>query len=589
MAIALTTDDIGAPSLIKPQPWSPHSIVVFGDSLSDSHGDDFRDKSNALSTYNLLKTLRGDVKEAGSEEPPINLSDFFSRGSNIRNIRAHFELYQQELKAERREKGFIGKILNRIQSAFIDRLEEVIISLLQKLDDTDKVQDEAWIATFINCSKVITKIKNIANDFSLDTVAMIMSRLEDKLSTLFALVKDDLDVNVADFAESALINVTSQFSDVIPLVPDDQYYETGKWIAKNDIGLVWPEILVKMMSFPNKSRVKLDNRAMAGSWILCAEGKLGRPDSLLKTIEGLSNAATILFQGSLVPPCEGLIVQSYLDERRVKIPQGESTKNLFDPNTLTIFFNGGNDFLNNWNNPDDIAQEHSHDIWSVLNAGAKRVIVIILPDISTTPRFKNSPERLTISNNWLNYNKSLRSRLELLREEFSEDSPYRLMTVDAQEIFQKLQQEPGWDHDNPILDVPISGVDDSDDTAETQRSELIKKKKDEAQEQNNVINAELYNNVALEDTWLTKGLRATPETDTKKIRFYSDSVHPSYEAHLAIARLLCDKMSADFNIPCSPANYLSTLDTPNDAEVSFTARILQDEIKNSPDSLKDEL
>ncbi len=44
-----------------------------------------------------------------------------------------------------------------------------------------------------------------------------------------------------------------------------------------------------------------------------------------------------------------------------------------------------------------------------------------------------------------------------------------------------------------------------------------------------------------------------------KIPFFADSVHPSSDAHYAIARHVCGIMPTTFHIPCNPDNYRTEL------------------------------
>ena len=181
----------------------------------------------------------------------------------------------------------------------------------------------------------------------------------------------------------------------------------------------------------------------------------------------------------------------------------------------------------------------------MLSAGARRVAVVLLPDISDTPRFhpdrskpKNAEAR-HLSSLIQRYNTSLRFRLNLLREEFNGDHGYQVMTIDGYKLFRDLQKQPKWDLENPILDIAIPGV-----TPETVARAEPKVKGD------NFVDLELRKNHGFDDAWYLMGMNS-PQLGNK-VPFFADTVHPSAEAHLAIAKWACEVMQDTFNVPCFP-------------------------------------
>ncbi|MGO0306008.1 SGNH/GDSL hydrolase family protein [Endozoicomonas acroporae] len=547
--------NISSPVVIKPEPWSPHTLLVFGDSLSDSHGDDFHTPDSALSTFNLLKTLRGDFNPM-VEEPPIDLSQFFSRASSIRNIKQTFALYRIELQAEKREQSFIRRLMTGLEEHAVNQLESLLTNILAGLEYMEQKLDSPLLGAVQRTTRFLRTIQHSYIARQMPSIKSISRLLANKTEALGEIIRSDLFSMIPAMAEETLLSTTSQFADQIPLLPDSQHYEEGKWTTGREMDLMWPEVLVRMMSYPNQHKVNLDNRAMAGSWILCAESKLGRPGAFLSSVEGVMDAVVTLFQGSLIPPCEGLIVQSYLNERNGKVGKDTSSP-LILPDTLVVFFNGGNDFLNNWQEPDDIAQEQAQDIYNVLQAGAQRVIVFSLPDITSTPRFLNAPERQELHEKWRVYNASLSMRINLLRKAFPQHSGYRVMKIDGEEVFEVLRQDPQWDFVHPILNIPIPGIDD-DGEVELDRRALIAQKRKEAEQQRNIITRELLNNAAFDDSWHPVRNHLS-QIAPGKTAFYSDSVHPSAEAHYAIAEQVCQILEDRFNIPCDTSNYPEAL------------------------------
>ncbi|WP_299726240.1 SGNH/GDSL hydrolase family protein [uncultured Endozoicomonas sp.] len=549
--------NISNPVIVKPERWQPKTLLIFGDSLSDSNGDDFHSSEDAPSTFNLLRSLKGDINPQ-TGEPPVDLSQFFSRASSIRNIEATFDLYRTELQAEKRERSFLRRLMTGLEERVINKLEDLITSLVDSLKSIEDRVDNHLLGLIEHTHYFIRKIEHSYLAQLITPIKTITKLLGNKLQALSELVKDDLVSEIPELAEDTLLATTRRFAGQIPLVPDSQHYEKGKWTTGKAMDLMWPEVLVKMMSFPEENKVQLDNRAMAGSWILCTESKLGRPGAFLRSVGGMLDAVVTAFQGSLLPPCEGLIVQSYLNERRnavaeTGVAEVDIPLRLMPQDALVIFFNGGNDFLNNWDDPDDIAQEQAQDIYNVLQAGAQRVIVFLLPDITAAPRFLNSPMRSELHEKWLKYNASLSMRINLLREAFPENHGYRVMKIDGEEVFSTLRKDPQWDFVHPILDIPIPGMDDAE-AVEIERNAFITEKRREAEEQKNFVSQELLNNAAFDDNWQPTGERFSQVTPLKTA-FYSDSVHPSAEAHYAIAEETCVMISERFNIPCDTGNY----------------------------------
>ncbi|WP_066017047.1 SGNH/GDSL hydrolase family protein [Endozoicomonas atrinae] len=543
--------DISDPILMKAEPWMPNTLLVFGDSLSDSHGDDFHSPSSALSTFNLLKTLRGDFNLL-LDEPPIDLSQFFSRASSIRNIEQTFELYRVELQAEKREQSFIRRLMTGLEERAVNQLEALLTNILVSLKFMEERVDSHLLVAVKRTARFLRKIEHSTVARLMPSIKSISRLLANKTEALGEIINADLVSMMPAVAEDTLLSTTSRFAEQIPLLPDSQHYEKGKWTTGRDMDLMWPEVLVRMMSYSKQHKVNLDNRAMAGSWILCAEGKLGRPGAFLSSVEGIMDAAVTLFQGSLIPPCEGLIVQSYLSQRRGKVDK-HTPDPLIAPDTLVVFFNGGNDFLNNWHDPDDIAQEQAQDIYNVLQAGAQRVIVFILPDITAAPRFLNSPERQELHEKWRVYSASLSMRINLLRETFPQHSGYRVMKIDGEEVFGTLRKDPQWDFEHPILNIPIPGMDDAEEVEKERQARIVEKRK-EAEQQHNIVAQELLSNAAFDDSW--QPIRDHfSQVIPGKTAFYSDSVHPSAEAHYAIAEQTCQILKERFNIPCDTSNY----------------------------------
>ncbi|CAM3790048.1 SGNH/GDSL hydrolase family protein [Parendozoicomonas haliclonae] len=543
--------NISAPVMAEAPPWQPSKIVMFGDSLSDSHGDSFRPPDLAYSTFNLLRTLRGELVTLpdGQVRRPMELDTLIGHRSTIANIRANFDLLAKEVRQEGLERRYLGRLLSNFEAVALNLLGDLVTGVLQALDRAEDRIDEGVLPLLKRAQ--IWLDQWVPRAGANTVTGKLLVSLEKKLIYVANFIERDFSDAVLDFGDDRLIEITSRFKDAIPLIPNPDYYVQGKWTA-GAMGKVWVEYLHRMMSF-GSHQVALDNRAMAGSWTLCASDKMEALHIIDDLTSGMMAGATLFFQGSMIPPCEGLVVQSYLNERRNIFLQAHGrTPNFGEPiiesDTLVVFFNSANDFLNKWSDPDDVAQEMARDIWMTLDAGAQRVAVVLLPDISDTPRFHpdrsqgKSAEALAISSLIQRYNTSLRMRLNLLREEFHGANGYQVVTIDGDRMFKLLQADPRWDLERPILDIAVPGVD----VVSTEGAPVG----------NNFINTELKKNQGFRDTF---GIRGANVIAPGNVPFFADTVHPSADAHYAIAVAACRTMSEDFNIPCNPDNYTEAM------------------------------
>ncbi|WP_062260729.1 SGNH/GDSL hydrolase family protein [Endozoicomonas arenosclerae] len=549
-SFAIDKSDIGSPEQVEPEIWQPDVVALFSDSLSDSHGDSFLKPERAYSTYNLLRTLNGDMvkDDNGSEVRPMNLSEIISKRASINNIHINLELMSREIYRESQEKDAPGRFFGELKADGLKAIGEAITGVLGWLDKLEERFDKAILWTLEQASgKVDSWMRKVKKNGIAWTA---LRSLKKQIYFLTGIIEQDLEDLLLDFSENQLLEITGQLKDMIPLVPDPEYYITGKWTAGVELDKVWAEYVIRMMSTTEK-QVKLDNRAMAGSWTLCASSKVEHMETLKKTAAGLKEGFVMLFQGSLIPPCEGLIVRSYLNQKREIFKKDHQRKpklkdDLIPDNTLVVFFNGANDFLNMWADPDDVSQEHINDIFNILLSGARRVVVVLLPDIGRTPRFNGTDEGRQVTSLITKYNDSMEQRLQLLRARFNGEGGYQVTTIHADRIFDVLLAQEHWDTVNPLLDVEVPGVD---------KKEEVRK---EAEATRNFVVQELVDNHAFDDNWKLKGRSRQEATSKKvvdkKVAFFADSVHPSAEAHYAIAKMACEMMS-EKGLYCDPANY----------------------------------
>ncbi len=530
-------------------------ILLFGDSLSDGNGDNAVSSDSAHSTYNLLRTLAG-VEVDG--KPPMNISKVISRRSTIETIRLNLEGLEYELKAERKDaKSWARKGMLLWEQAQLELFGGMLVKALEMIDKLEGAGDQVLVS-------LLTPIKDFLEERLQHTgengnTRPVIATLLYHVNLGIKFAEADFSDMVLDACEEELTDITTKFGTMIPLIPDKNHYVEGKWIAGNrDMDQTWVEHLGKMMSTPDH-QVTVENRAMAGSWTLCAANKIGHLSTLTDTATNPKELIKLLFQGSLVPPCQGLIVRSCLKERRAAYKEQTQQEPdldtpIFDPKTLVIFFNSANDFLNQWQDPEQVAQEMANDVRHILRAGAQQVVVVLLPDIASTPRYQsegmqNSGEAAEISKLVTEYNNELEERVAQLRKDFNAADVGTagsrcLITIKAQDMFDAVLNSPDWDTTHPILDIPIPGMGNDPDT---KREDLLATTPDE-----NIINRQLYENRAFTDNWSVKG--ASGHIDSAKKPYYSDTVHPSPAGHRDIAERVCQMVLAH-GIHCSQDNF----------------------------------
>ena len=197
--------NINSPVLMKPEPWSPHTLLVFGDSLSDSHGDDFHKPNSALSTFNLLKTLRGDFDPL-VEQPPIDLSQFFSRASSIRNIKQTFELYRVELQAEKREQSFIRRLMTGLEEHAVNQLEALLTNILVSLQLAEHRLDSHLLVAVKRTTRFLRRIQHSDIARQMPSIKRISRLLANKTKALGEIINADLFSMMPAMAEETLLS-----------------------------------------------------------------------------------------------------------------------------------------------------------------------------------------------------------------------------------------------------------------------------------------------------------------------------------------------------------------------------------------------
>ncbi|MGY0216950.1 hypothetical protein ACWJJH_06125 [Endozoicomonadaceae bacterium StTr2] len=564
-------------------------VVVFSDSMSDSNGDDYFDSKTALSTYNLLRTLRGDKVEVDHHmRRPLDLGDLLSTRMTTDSLKAGLQRFRREMESEREEMtSCLAKLKNHLQEFGVGALTTLVIETLSFFDDIQHIASPAILGPLEKLSRHLAEKAGETQD---KEHQQELKALNQKIKLMMHLAKTDFSHNLLEAGEEALVAISSKFGEMIPDIPS-KAYEVGKWTAGREYDLLWPQALVKMMTIPGKNPaehpVMLRNMSMAGSWVLSTSNKLDEFDDLLETADGFEETVTMLFQGSLIPPCLEQIVNSFLSQQRIAFNSThdrfpKEKEHYLSKKQGFVVFHGCNDFLNNWNDPHQVARELAYEVEDLMVAGAWTIIVVLLPDISVTPRYLATTMReegQSIKEKIQIFNASLSKRISDLRTEYDyessglDESKPCLIAIDAQPIFEQLREEEDIDPLHPLLKVAIPGMDKATAgdagkaQAEQERIDAIRKRElDEAKEQGNWVKARLLQNKAYADYWIIEGAESD-DVEPGKVALFADTVHLSAEGHDRLARKMCKMAREKHGFSCDSDNY-----PPFQAMADCTAR-----------------
>ena len=191
---------------------------------------------------------------------------------------------------------------------------------------------------------------------------------------------------------------------LVPLLPGKPY-----WNSRFSNGRVWNEYLAKMISIP-KNDVNLNtNVAFGGGWAATYDYQL----TVWNLIRHPIGTIKTLIVGKLIPPSLGLTVQGYLLQH-----------SQLDSQTVYFVFSGSNDYLNvlffedNYdttimsNYVDNVIAGISSAVLKLENAGAKRFVIMGIPDLGLTPRFVNTTDREVLNAAVEQHNQRLAARIE---------------------------------------------------------------------------------------------------------------------------------------------------------------------------------
>lgn len=258
---------------------------------------------------------------------------------------------------------------------------------------------------------------------------------------------------VQEFFDIELAPILASMIGVIKKVPS--FPEAPYWEHHFADGYVWNEQLALSIGLNLKDEEQYYNNAFGGSWAATYDHQLTTWNLIRHPIWSLEN----LVEGKLIPPSLGLEISGYLMKFGVA-----------SPDKVYFLFGGGNDYLNMLNfednyNPaymndyvDYIVEGVTYSTERLVNAGAKQVVVLGIPDIGSTPRFNQTSDSEILRTASTLHNKRLAIAVEKLKREYPD---VKFSFVDIQKILAGLlvkAKEYGITNTvDACIDVPLPG------------------------------------------------------------------------------------------------------------------------------------
>jgi phospholipase/lecithinase/hemolysin len=247
------------------------------------------------------------------------------------------------------------------------------------------------------------------------------------LDSGIAVVTEFFDKELAPYIANLVSKVRS-----VPILPGQPY-----WNSRFSNGRVWNEYLAEMISIPQDDEDVYLNRAFGGSWTATYDYQLSVWNLIRHPIGTIKN----LIVGKLVPPSLGLTVQAYLMEH----------KKLSDE-TLFFIFSGSNDYINvlffeaNYDTAvmstyvDNVLSGMGSSVTKLMNAGARRFVIMGLPHLGDTPKLINKASDREVLNAAVDvHNERLKNRIQEWKQLYPDAD---FMFIDISEYLQRALNSP---------------------------------------------------------------------------------------------------------------------------------------------------
>jgi len=118
----------------------------------------------------------------------------------------------------------------------------------------------------------------------------------------------------------------------------------------------------------------------------------------------------------------------------------ERASNYRPENTLFLMFAGSNDFINYGRTPEAANQAMQDSLAALITAGAKRVMVVNLPDVSRTPAFLQRSDTAYVAGQVKVYNALLQRTVQALQNQYG--AALQIELFDTHALFDDLLSHP---------------------------------------------------------------------------------------------------------------------------------------------------
>nr|WP_232505635.1 SGNH/GDSL hydrolase family protein [Legionella clemsonensis] len=217
----------------------------------------------------------------------------------------------------------------------------------------------------------------------------------------------------------------------VPILPGEPY-----WQNHFSNGRVWNEYLASMIGIDREDAHFYDNQAFGGSWAVTYDYQVTTWNLIRHPLGTLKT----LIVGKLIPPSLGLTVQAYL-----------MMKSSLDEDAVYFVLTGANDYLNvlffedNYNPAvmnsyiDNVIDGLGTGVRKLIQAGARHVVIMGLPNIGETPKFVHTTDKPVLTAAMQQHNERLQKRVEEWRTSYPEVD---FLYIDLQQFLQKALADP---------------------------------------------------------------------------------------------------------------------------------------------------
>lgn len=328
-----------------------------------------------------------------------------------------------------------------------------------------------------------------------------------------AVVTEFFDNQLAPY----LANLVSKVR-LVPLLPGKPY-----WKSHFSDGRVWDEYLAEMLSISDEDEDVFLNRAFGGSWTATYDYQLTAWNMIQHPIESIKN----LIVGKLIPPSLGLTVQAYLMEH----PK-------LSDETVFFVFSGSNDYINvlffedNYNTEvmstyvDNVISSTSSAVMKLMQAGARRFVIMGIPALGETPRMVQTTDREILNAAVAVHNDRLQNRMQEWQKLYPDAN---FLYVNMSENLQKVLTNP-----------ERYGFTNTKDACIDVKFPMYHALRNNPFAHNFVLN---YAQVLqYKDEHFAAGEKNYHVCDTPESYLFWDEIHPSTRAHGYLAYEVCSAM-----------------------------------------------